>query len=173
MLLVLAALIVAAAVAWGCRQVASEIRKAGEGAVSARTLQVLQTFAPAAGEAASDPRAVLAWEPLARTARRLLPEEFAQLDRASGASFPFSPDRIEAAHAQWTADWLAWEQTHDAEYKLKAAAAEEELARAEGSRTLRARVDAIERQKLDLYQRRYAEYVRVAKALQALMNARI
>ena len=51
--------------------------------------------------------------------------------------------------------------------------AEEELARAEGSRTLRARVDAIERQKLDLYQRRYAEYVRVAKALQALMNARI
>jgi len=173
MLLVLAALIVAAAVAWGCWQVASEIRKAGEGAVSARTLQVLQTFAPAAGEAAADPRAVLAWEPLARTARRLLPEEFAQLDRACGASFPFSPDRIEAAHAQWTADWLAWEQTHDAEYKLKAAAAEEELARAEGSRTLRARVDAIERQKLDLYQRRYAEYVRVAKALQALMNAKI
>jgi hypothetical protein len=173
MLLVLAALIVAAAVAWGCWQVASEIRKAGERAVSARTLQVLQTFAPAAGEAAADPRAVLAWEPLARTARRLLPEEFAQLDRACGASFPFSVDRIEAAHAQWTADWLAWEQTHDAEYKLKAAAAEEELARAEGSRSLRARVDAIERQKLDLYQRRYAEYVRVAKALQALMNERI
>jgi hypothetical protein len=168
MLLVLAALIVAAAVAWGGWQVASEIRRAGEGAVSARTLQVLQTFAPAAGEAAADPRAVLAWEPLARTARRLLPEEFAQLDRASGASFPFSPDRIEAAHAQWTADWLAWEQTHDAEYKLKAAAAEEALAGAEGSRALRARVDAIEREKLDLYQRRYAEYVRVAKALQAL-----
>jgi len=99
MLLVLAALIVAAAVAWGCWQVASEIRKAGEGAVSARTLQVLQTFAPAAGEAAADPRAVLAWEPLARTARRLLPEEFARLDRASGASFPLSPDRIEAAQA--------------------------------------------------------------------------
>jgi hypothetical protein len=173
MLLVLAALIVAAAVAWGCRQVASEIRKAGESAVSARTLQVLQTFAPAAGEASGNPRAVLVWEPLARTARRLLPEEFAQLDRASGAPFPFSLDRIEAAHAQWTADWLAWEQTHDAEYKLKTAAAEEELARTEGSRTLRARVDAIERQKLDLYQRRYAEYVRVAKALQALMNERI
>jgi hypothetical protein len=170
MLLVVAALIVAAAVAWGCRQVASEIRKAGEGAVTARTLQVMQTFATAAGEAARDPRAILAWAPLARTGRRLFPDEFARLDRAAGASFPFSPDSIQAAHAQWTADWLAWEQTHDAEYKLKAAAAEEELARAEGSRTLRAHLDAIERQKLDLYQRRYAEYVRVAKALQALTN---
>jgi hypothetical protein len=166
--LVLAALIVAAAVAWGCRHIASAIRSAGESALRARTLQLLQTFAPAAGEAAGDPRAVLAWEPLARTARQLLPQEFAQLDQAAGASFPFSLDRIQAAHAQWTADWLAWEQTHDAEYKMKAAAAEEELARADGSHALRARVDAIERQKLDLYQRRYAEYVRVAKALQAL-----
>jgi hypothetical protein len=170
MLLVLAALVVAAAIAWGCRQVASEISKAGEGAVGARTLQVLQTFATAAGEAARDPRAVLIWEPLARTARQLLPDEFARLDRASGGSFPFNADRIEAAHAQWTADWLAWEQTHDAEYKLKAAAAEEDLARTEGSRVMRARMDAIEREKLDLYQRRYAEYVRVAKALQALTN---
>jgi hypothetical protein len=33
---------------------------------------------------------------------------------------------------------------------------------------LRAKVDAIEREKLDAYQRRYEEYVRVAKALQAL-----
>jgi hypothetical protein len=119
MLLVLAALIVAAAVVWGSRQVASEIRKAGEGAIGARTLQVLQTFATAAGEAARDPRAILIWEPLARTARQLLPDEFARLDRASGGSFPFNADRIEAAHAQWTADWLAWELTHDAEYKLK------------------------------------------------------
>jgi hypothetical protein len=168
MLLVVAALIVAAAVAWGCRHIASEIRKAEEAADRARTLQVLRTFAPAAGEADSDPRAVLTWEPLARVARQIFPHEYAQLDRASGGSFPFSLDRIQAAHAQWTADWLAWEQTHDAEYKLKAAAAEEALAGAEGSRALRARVDAIEREKLDLYQRRYAEYVRVAKALQAL-----
>jgi hypothetical protein len=166
----LAAFIVAAAVAWGCRQIASEIRRTGEATVRSHTLQVLQTFAPAAREAVSDPRAVLTWEPLARAARQLLPEEFAQLDRASGATFPFSADRIQAAHAQWTADWLAWEQTHDAEYKLKAAAAEEDPAHADGSRTLRARLDAIERQKLDLYQRRYAEYVRVAKALQALLK---
>jgi hypothetical protein len=169
--LLVAACIIAAALAWGSRHIASEIRKAGETAARARALQLLQTFAPAAGEAESDPRAILAWEPLARTARQLLPDEFARLDRAAGASFPFSVDRIEAAHAHWTADWLAWEQTHDAEYKLKAAAAEEELARADGSRVLRARVDAIERQKLDLYQRRYAEYVRVAKALQALTKS--
>ena len=168
MLIVVAALIVAVAVAWGCRHIASAIRAAAEAAARARTLQVLQTFAPAAGEAASDPRAVLTWEPLARVARQIFPQEYALLDRASGGSFPFSLDRIQAAHAQWTADWLAWEQTHDAEYKLKAAVAEEELARADGSRALRARVDAIERQKLDLYQRRYAEYVQVAKALQAL-----
>jgi hypothetical protein len=168
LLLVLAAVIIAAAVAWGSRHIGSEIRKAGDAGARGWTLQILQTFAPAVGAAAGDPRAILAWEPLARMARQLFPEDFAQLDRASDGSFPFSLDRVQAAHAQWTADWLAWEQTHDAEYRLKAAAAEEELARAEGSRTLRARVDAIERQKLDLYQRRYAEYVRVAKALQAL-----
>ena len=34
----------------------------------------------------------------------------------------------------------------------------------------RARLDAIEQEKLELYQRRYAEYVRVAKALQALVK---
>jgi hypothetical protein len=33
----------------------------------------------------------------------------------------------------------------------------------------RARLDAIEGEKLDLYQRRYADYVRTAKALQALI----
>src|SRR5215471_4943737 len=34
----------------------------------------------------------------------------------------------------------------------------------------RARLDALEREKLDLYQRRYEEYVRVAKALQKLAS---
>jgi hypothetical protein len=35
---------------------------------------------------------------------------------------------------------------------------------------LRARLDAVEQEKLEIYQRRYAEYVRVAKALQALVK---
>ena len=168
MLLLLSALIIAVAIGWGCRHVASELRRTREVVARLQTLRLLQTFAPATSAALSDPRSVLAWEPLARTARRLFPEEFAGLDRASGMAFPFGSDRIQAAHAQWTADWLAWERAHDAEYKLKAAVAEDELARSDGSPVWRARLDAVEREKLDLYQRRYAEYVRVAKALQTL-----
>ena len=48
--------------------------------------------------------------------------------------------------------------------------AEQELAASGGSQVMRARVDAVEREKLDLYQRRYTEYVHVAKALQALSS---
>jgi hypothetical protein len=168
MILFLSAAIVAAAVVWGCRLIAGGLADGREADVQSRTLQVLSTFAPGVGAGATDPRAILAWEPLARTARMLLPEEFARIDRAAGSAFPFGTDRIQAAHAQWTADWLGWERTHDAEYKLKAAAVEDELARSDGSALVRARLDAVEREKLDLYQRRYAEYVRVAKALQAL-----
>ena len=120
--------------------------------------------------ASADPRSILDWEPLARTARQLYAEEFAQLDGALGSTFPFSAERIQNAHARWTAEWLAWERTHDAEYKLKAAAAEEELTRSAGSTVARARLDAVEREKLELYQRRYEEYIRVAKGLQALIS---
>ena len=63
---------------------------------------------------------------------------------------------------------MSWERAHDAEFKLKAAAAEHDLGASGGSPVMRAKVDAIEREKLDAYQRRYEEYVRVAKALQAL-----
>ena len=65
--------------------------------------------------------------------------------------FPFTPDQVQAAHAQWTADWLAWERAHDAEYKLKAAAAEQELAAA-GRIAGRCAAGStpIEREKLDL-----------------------
>ena len=168
MILLLSSGIVAAAIVWGCRLIAGTIAASREAGLQSRTLQVLTTFAPAAGAGSADPRAILAWEPLARTARTLWPEEFARLDRAAGAAFPFGADRIQAAHAQWTADWLGWERTHDAEYKLKAAAVEDELGRSAGSSLLRARLDAVESEKLDLYQRRYAEYVRIAKALQLL-----
>ena len=58
-----------------------------------------------------------------RASRQLFPAEFAALDRAAGGTFPFTTEQIQAAHAQWTADWLAWERAHDAEYKLKAAVA--------------------------------------------------
>ncbi|MEO8256589.1 MAG: hypothetical protein ABI868_04505 [Acidobacteriota bacterium] len=168
MILLLSAAIVAAAIVWGCQLIAGRFPASRQADVDSRLLQLMTTFAPAVGAGSTDPRAILVWEPLARTARALWPDAFDRIDRAAGAAFPFGTERIQAAHAQWSADWLAWERTHDAEYKLRAAAVEDELGRSGGSPLMRARLDAVESEKLDLYQRRYAEYVRVAKALQAL-----
>lgn len=162
----LAALVVVSAVAlWVAARVMSAANAQGS---RARLLQLIALFAPGIASAGEDPRALLTWQPLAATARRLFPDEFAALDRASGATFPFSADQIEAAHARWTSEWLAWERAHDAEYKLKAAAAEEALGAAGGSPVGRARIDAVEREKLERYQRRYEDYTRVSKALRAL-----
>ena len=102
-------------------------------------------------------------------ARQLFPKEFDALDRTAGAAFPFTTELLQSAHAQWSADWLSWERMHDATYKVKAAEAEHELAASGGAPFVRAKLDAIEKEKLDLYQRRYQEYIRVAKALQALI----
>jgi hypothetical protein len=167
---IVASLIVAAAMIWGAVRIAREIAVAREAAVRARVLQIVELLTPGIEAAATDPRALLVWHPIARAVRELFPDESASLDRAVGVSFPFSRDRLQAAHAAWTADWLAWEQTHDAEYKLKAAAAEDESAVTRGNAVSRARVDAIEREKLEKYQRRYEEYIRVAKALQSLID---
>jgi len=171
LLVAVVALVAAGAVAWGAGAIAREIRAAREEAARVRALQLLELFAPAISAAHADPRALLAWQPLIRTARTILPDASAELDRASGGRFPFPEAQIQTAHAQWTADWLAWERAHDGEFKRKAAEAEHELAASGGSPLMRARLDAIESEKLDLYQRRYAEYVRVAKALQALMSS--
>ena len=97
-------------------------------------------------------------------------DEFAALDRASGGTFPFTHEQIQAAHARWTTEWLAWERSHDAEYKLKAALAEQELGDRLNSPSGRARIDVIERDKLDRYQQRYEEYTRIARGLQALAS---
>ena len=162
---VLTAALLAGATCWAALRVAAQIRDARIDAARARAVSLLETFAPAVAAARQDPKALLVWQPLAAAARALFAEEFAALDRAAGGAFPFTKESVQAAHAKWTADWLAWERTHDAEYKLKAAAVSEELRE---SPLLRARLDAVEREKLDLYQRRYQEYVQVAKALQAL-----
>jgi len=151
------------------RQVAVEIRAAREDALRTRALSIAQMFAAGVASAQSDPRVLLAWQPLARTIRQLMPTECAALDKAAGAEFPFTAAQIQAAHAQWTADWLAWERSHDAEYKSKAAVAEQELAASGGSPAARARLDTIEREKLELYQRRYQDYIQIAKALQGLI----
>jgi hypothetical protein len=167
----LGALIVAAALWWVAQQVVGELRAARDEASRTRTLGLVELFGPALRDAQSDPRALLVWQPLAKMVRELFPAECAALDRASGAPFPFTPDHLQTAHALWTTDWLAWERSHDAEYKLKAAVVEQELAAAGSSLVLRGKLDAVEREKLDLYQRRYSEYVRIAKALQTLSGS--
>ena len=96
------------------------------------------------------------------------------LDQASGGTFPFSREHLQDAHARWTADWLTWERAHDGEYALRTAALQDELARgAEATTTMgRARTAALEREKLERYHERYQQYIRTAKALQALIASR-
>jgi hypothetical protein len=165
-----AALIVAGTLLWCTQTLVRALLAARGEAARARQAQLLQTFAAGVASLQTDPASLLAWQPLARAARHLLPDDFAALDRAAGAAFPFTRADIEAAHARWTAEWLAWEQGHDAEFKLKASVAEHDLTVSGGSPVMRARADAIEREKLDRYQRRYEAYIRTAKALQALME---
>jgi hypothetical protein len=166
----ISALIVAAAVVFAGMRVADAVRAPRAVATSDRALQLLELFAPAVAAADRDVRAILVWQPLAATARRMFADEFAMLDRASGTTFPFSAQQFDAAHARWTSDWLSWEHSHDVEYKLKEAVVEQEITASGGSSLARARFDAIEREKLELYQRRYEEYIRIAKALQALAH---
>jgi hypothetical protein len=167
MLLLIAALVIAGAIVWSATLVARAIATAGEDRERSRQLQLLTLFAPAQAAATDNPRQLLAWAPVARLARELFPAECAALDRAAGTRFPIDREAAQTAHARWTSDWLAWERTHDTDYKLKALAAQEQ---ADAPAVVRARLDAIEREKLDLYQRRYEEYVRIGKALQALTN---
>jgi hypothetical protein len=149
--------------------VAREIRRARlENAVQA----MLRTFGPAQAAAQQDPKALLAWHPLAEASRTLFPQAFASLDKATGARFPFSKEAIERAHARVSSEWLAWEKAHDEEYRLKAAAAEQEMTGLSGdaANLARARLDRIQHEKIERYQQRYEEYVRTAKALQALLQ---
>ena len=159
-----------AAAAWALWQLVSAVRVAQGRDVRERSLRLMALFAPGVAAAAQDPRALLAWQPLAGTARKLFPEECAALDGAAGTTFPFSPEQIQAAQSRWTAEWLVWEQAHDSEYKLKVAEIEATLQGPDASPVGRARLDAVEREKLERYQRRYEEYVRVGKAFQALLS---
>jgi hypothetical protein len=170
LVLAAAVLALAGAVLWAGGRVTAEAAAVRVERQRGRQLAILNAFVPAIAAARADPRAILVWQPVARTARTLFPDEFAALDRAMGAPFPYSPEQLQAAHAQWTAEWLAWERSHDAEYKRRAADAERELARA-ASPEARAKLEAVEQEKLDLYQRHYEEYVRVARALQAFAGA--
>ena len=169
MFILVSALIVAGAVVWAALSISRALTHRGQ--APARPADLMALFAPGIAAAANDPRALLTWQSLATAARALYPEEFAALDRGAGGSFPFSVAQIEDAHAHWSADWLAWERNHDAEYKLKALTLRHELGDGTANPYGRARLEALEREKLDSYQRRYEEYTRTAKALQALIKS--
>lgn len=172
MLLFVGVLIVAAAVGWSGVRIAQALEARRTEGAPLQTAQLLALFARGIDQARQDPRALLAWQPLATTARKLFPAEFAAIDAAGGGTFPFTIDQIQAAHARWSADWLTWERSHDGDYKLKAATAQEELGDRAATPYGRAWLEAIEREKLERYQQRYEEYTRVSKGLQALMPNR-
>src|SRR5262245_53442260 len=150
---------------WQLNQRAMKLRRD----LSVRGLLAL--FGPAAVAAQENPKQLLVWQPVARTARELFPDAFAKLDAASGGSFPFSKEQLQAAHDRCSSDWLAWERAHDAEYALKTAVVHDEIARAGGQPTplLKTRLAAVEQEKLERYQQRYEEYIRTAKALVAFV----
>lgn len=133
-------------------------------------LQLLAEFGPAVVAARQDPEALVAWSEVARAARNAFPDACARLDAAAGGRFPFSRELVEAAHARWTADWLAWERQHDVEFKEREAAAQQALdgAAPDAAGTLRLRLAAVGQEKLQTYQERYEHYVRVGKAIGAI-----
>ena len=128
---------------------------------------LLAALGPAVVAARVDPEALVAWAAVARTARGAFPEACARLDAAAGGRFPFSADLVEAAHARWTADWLAWERQHDIKYKERVAAAEQawDAAAEHEAAACRLRLAAVNQEKLQTYQERYEHYVRVGKAI--------
>jgi hypothetical protein len=162
-------LLVGAALAYVVWRLGDEIQRQRREA----TLQhLLGTFAPAVAAAQQDPKQLVVWHPLAQTSRKLFPEAFTALDAAAGGAFPFSKAQLKAAHARCSAEWLAWERAHDAEYAVKTAQVQDEIDRTQGpaSPLLRTRLAALEQQKLERYQQRYEEYIKTAKALAAFVE---
>ena len=162
-------LLVGAAVAYALWRIGDLLHRQRQ---DAAMLQLLATFAPAASAVQQDPKQLLAWFPFAQTSRRQFPDAFKELDKAAGGTFPFTKQDLQAAHARCSAEWLAWERAHDAEFALKVAQVQEDIARAgEASVLLRTRLAAIEQQKLERYQQRYEEYIKTAKAIAAYAEA--
>ena len=169
MILFYAALLFYAAIVYVVWSISAELRRHRR---DTALHHLLATFAPATAAAQQDPKQLLIWHPLAQTSRKLFPDAFAALDVAAGGAFPFSKEQLRAAHSRWTAEWLAWERAHDAEYAVKTAQVQDEIDRtpSPASALLRTRLAAIEQQKLERYQQRYEEYIKTAKALAAFVE---
>lgn len=131
---------------------------------------LLAMFGPVVSRVQVEPSELVAWHSIASTSRALFPDLFRELDFASGHRFPFSRELIEGTHARWTTRWLAWECRHDLEYKQRTSEVEAMLAGAlsHDEANLKAQLTAIEQEKLQRYQERYEEYVRVGKAIAEL-----
>lgn len=165
-LLVVAAIVATGAVIVG---VVERARRDGRRQHRERLIAALLTsIAPVAARA--DPRELCGWRPVAVTARALFPDIVAAIESRTGERFPFPRETVEEAHARWTAEWLAWERRHDADFRQRASALEAELDAAgeAGSPAGRARMAALDDEKLQAYQHRYEEYVRIGNGLAAL-----
>ena len=149
---------------------AAAAREARAAARQRSPTALLQLFAAAIAAARGIRARILVWQPIARPRASCFLPTSPRLDRAAGGTFPFSPAAIEAAHAQWTTDWLAWSCAHDAEYKLKATIAAHELT-AQGAGGMRPRTSWTRSNARNSIctSADMPEYVRVAKALQALI----
>ena len=129
---------------------------------------LLTSVGPAVARA--DGRELLGWRSVATALREVLPDAVRTIEQGTGRPFPFPREVVDDAHARWTADWLAWERAHDIRFRQRASALEAEL-RGSGevdTASGQARLAALDDEKLQDYQRRYEEYVRVGKALAAL-----
>lgn len=135
-----------------------------------RQVELLSLFGQAIVRAETEPRELVAWARLAAVGRTMFPEVFRMLDAAGGHAFPFSNAYIDGVHARWSAKWLAWEREHDTEYKRRVGEIEAALDGAAPDRAhgLRARIAELEQEKLQRYQERYEEYVRIGKAITGL-----
>jgi len=164
-------LALAVAIGVGAGAVVRELRRLRQGG---QQLALLALFGPSVARVQAEPKELVAWAETAGQARRLFPEAFLALDEAAGTRFPYSPRLVEGVHARWTSRWLAWEREHDATYKRYAAEIESQLAAVDAGRApgLEARLSEIEQEKLQRYQERYEEYVRVGKAIGDLEEER-
>ena len=166
-LLVVVATIVAAGAA--IAGVVERARRDGRRQHRERLIAALLTsIAPAAARA--DPRELCGWQRVAVSARAFFPDVVAEIESRTGERFPFPRETVEEAHARWTAEWLAWERRHDADFRQRSSALEAELDAAGeiGSPAGRARMAALDDEKLQAYQHRYEEYVRIGNGLAAL-----
>ena len=123
--------------------------------------------------ARADGRELLGWRRVAGTMRALLPDAVGAIEQRTGEPFPFPRAVVDDAHARWTADWLAWEREHDIRFRQRTSALEAELRTSGEADTAagKARLASLDDEKLQDYQRRYEEYVRVGQALAALTGS--